>query len=191
MMAKAAKKSTAEQSLPAGHNVTPTDDAILAVAFGLYLRGEEGFDESKAIRKETHKELLERGLNPKAAAIARKIMRQGHAAKMAHVALFKDVLKLLLIGGNPVETDQLDLLTLADPRQPGDDRAFEEGRIAGLWEKGTEANPYDPTSAFGQAWLRGLNQGRTEFDLVMAMGGDELIKAAGNDDGADPFADAA
>lgn len=81
-------------------------------------------------------------------------------------------------------------------RAPIDDRAFEEGKAAGLRGKNPEA-PYDAASKAGQEWLRGWHEGQRIMrdDLQSAMEkrnaakeGDELIQ--GHDDG-DPFAEAA
>lgn len=82
-----------------------------------------------------------------------------------------------------------------DDRTPLEDRAFEEGKVAGLQAKAPEA-PYDAASAAGQKWLQGWHEGQRIMreDLQSAMekrnvakGGDELIQA-GDEDG-DPFED--
>ncbi|WP_157632729.1 hypothetical protein [Hoeflea sp. 108] len=82
-------------------------------------------------------------------------------------------------------------------RTPLEDRAFEEGKAAGLLGKGPEA-PYDAASAAGQAWLQGWHEGQRIMreDLQSAMekrnaakGGDELIQ--GGEEVGDPFAEAA
>ncbi|HEU4986887.1 MAG TPA: hypothetical protein VFT89_07460 [Rhizobiaceae bacterium] len=44
-------------------------------------------------------------------------------------------------------------------RTPIEERAYEEGLAAGKLRKGQGVNPYDPTSAAGQAWLRGEADG--------------------------------
>lgn len=81
-----------------------------------------------------------------------------------------------------------------DDRTPLEDRAFEEGKVAGLQAKAPEA-PYDAASAAGQKWLQGWHEGQRIMreDLQSAMEkrnsakpGDELIQAS--DDG-DPFED--
>lgn len=76
-------------------------------------------------------------------------------------------------------------------RTPLDDRAFEEGKAAGLAGKNPEG-PYDAASSAGQRWLEGWHEGQRIMreDLQSAMekrnsakSGDELIT------GDDPFAD--
>lgn len=84
-----------------------------------------------------------------------------------------------------------------DDRTPLEDRAFEEGKAAGLLGKSPTA-PYDGTA--GQNWLQGWHEGQRIMreDLQSAMEkrnaakGDELIQAGGEDpDVADPFQEAA
>lgn len=81
-------------------------------------------------------------------------------------------------------------------RAPIEERAYDEGLAAGKLRKGQSANPYDPTSAAGQAWLRGEADGNAfvNKDLSQFMegqagaGADELIEGERDDD---PFAEAA
>lgn len=83
-----------------------------------------------------------------------------------------------------------------DPR-PLDEKAFDEGKVAGL--KGLNPEPpHDTGSQAGQAWLRGWHEGqrimREELQSAMekinagSKDGDELIQSADADD---PFAEAA
>ncbi|MEC9244642.1 MAG: hypothetical protein VYB05_07720 [Pseudomonadota bacterium] len=46
-----------------------------------------------------------------------------------------------------------------EDRTPIEERAYEEGLAAGKLRKGQGANPYDATSAAGQAWLKGEAEG--------------------------------
>ena len=76
-------------------------------------------------------------------------------------------------------------------RTPLDDRAFEEGKVAGLTGKDC-APGYDATSPAGQRWIEGWHEGRRVMreDLQAAMEKRNAKVAADND--ADPgFADAA
>lgn len=75
-----------------------------------------------------------------------------------------------------------------EDRTPIEDRAFEEGKAAGLQGKNPDA-PYDAASKTGQGWLQGWHEGQRIMrdDLLTAMekknasnSKDELIK--GSDD---------
>jgi len=76
-----------------------------------------------------------------------------------------------------------------------EERAYDEGLAAGKLRKGQGANPYDPTSSAGQAWLRGeadgnafVNKDLSQFMDGQDSGADELIEGDRDDD---PFAEAA
>ncbi|MBA3576212.1 MAG: hypothetical protein H0W39_01150 [Sphingomonas sp.] len=93
--------------------------------------------------------------------------------------------------GMPVGT-QLDLL--AD-RAPLDERAYRDGEEAGL-RGDTLANPYNEASHEGQEFARGWHDGQGALFAGIKKKAeeasvDELIKGSDEDEGADPFADAA
>ncbi|KFB10359.1 ribosome modulation factor [Nitratireductor basaltis] len=62
-----------------------------------------------------------------------------------------------------------------EDRTPLEERAYEEGLAAGKLRKGQGANPYDATSAAGQAWLKGEAEGNAfaNADLSSALEQDE------------------
>jgi ribosome modulation factor len=85
--------------------------------------------------------------------------------------------------GIPINT-QLDLL---EDRMPLVERAFRDGREAGL-RGDTLASPYNEGSAEGQEWIRGWHEGQGDlFKGIKAKEekAAELIEGPGHDDGGD------
>lgn len=76
-------------------------------------------------------------------------------------------------------------------REPGEDRARREGRKAGATGHGS--NPYDENSVMGRAWADewSKEQKKNQAAMLSSMEKRNAAAAADNDDGADPFADAA
>lgn len=71
--------------------------------------------------------------------------------------------------GRPVSRDQLDMFQTAPQSVPEDEKAEEEGRIAGMLGHSEDQNPFDPASAKGRAWITGFRDGYAQRQLVMSM----------------------
>jgi hypothetical protein len=179
-----AKKVAEQPAANTNHN--HAEDAVLALNVAKLMAADILLDESKADHKAIQDHVVGKGVNLKAYSLARKVVKSGKVNE--YVALFGDTLKMLKILGKPVETQQLDLLTTEDPRQPLDDRAATEGRYAGIMCLPIHDNPYSIDSSAGQAWQKAYGAGEEERKLILALEPDEhsdLIK------GDDPFPEAA
>ena len=70
-------------------------------------------------------------------------------------------------------------------RTPVEDAAYAEGRAVGL-VGGPNANPYGMESIAGQNWQRGLNDGNSERNKIIAESlNDNIIKGSEPDEGGD------
>lgn len=78
-------------------------------------------------------------------------------------------------------------------RTPAVDRAFDEGKRAGMEGKDCSP-PYEPGGEVGQAWLRGWHEGQrvlvSTLDMFKSADAPELIKRESDDHETDDFDDA-
>jgi hypothetical protein len=177
-----AKKVADQPAANTNHN--HAEDAVLALNVAKLLAADILLDESKADYKAIKDHVSGKGVNLKAYALARKVVKSDKVSE--YVTLFCDTLQILKILGKPANPDQFELLVAEDPYQPLDDRASEEGRYAGIMCLPIHENPYSIDSSAGQAWQKAYGAGEEERKLIMALEPDEhsdLIK------GDDPFAD--
>ena len=130
------------------------------------------------------------GLN--AAALKEAMDIRKSSTRDATIAHWRKTLEYLFCWGDGVTKDQLDLFTTIDERLPLDDKAFQDGLIAGMEGFSTSQNPHDLGSPAGQQWMSGWHNGLEQRDLIMALKPKaELIKGAPEDDGEEAFPDAA
>lgn len=181
-MASAARK--AENVVPLREQ-GPAEDAVTALNLGKLKRAKTQFESANGAYRNVLKHVESKGINIAAAKEAIAIAKSGKVdEKIAELKALFDYLKIL---GSAVPKAQLDMFSTEAARTPAVDKARELGRHAGIMGEGSDQNPYDLSSAQGQAWMEAWHGGGKERSLILSMEptSDELISGQSDDEGDD------
>lgn len=155
-MARRKKAETATSNEPGkGHNNPPLNDAERQA---LHFRHVKEYEGALAVKKKGDADLKNCAKRIKAEGGSVKAIKlsielatpEGESAFRARLAEQQEVAAWNGVG---IQVDMF-----ADERQPAEDRAFEEGKRAGM--KGEDRKPpYDPSVPQHQKWLEGYGEG--------------------------------
>lgn len=184
-MAKASSASAANETAGVGHNQAGAGETevLFFVDRRLYLAALEAQKHANKAMKDVGKTIkADLGVNglTMIKAYEKAQTPEGKAEIQAKQEAERQAMGF---AGIPINT-QLDLLT---DRMPLVDRAFRDGREAGL-RGDTLANPYNEASPEGQEYAKGWHEGQTAlFAGITAKqeAAAELIEGPGHDDGGD------
>lgn len=147
----------------------PDQQAIDTVNLGRLRAAQEKYaSEGGSLRSAFAKAELQ-GLNTKASKDALKIAKGGGDAADEFLDHVEEVIRQCALLGIRVERKQLDLFSPVAPSAPEDEKAYTEGRQAGLLGHTEDQNPHAPNTPKGMKWLEGCRQGVTERASVMSM----------------------
>lgn len=164
-------------------------DSHVVVAAARIRAANDGIALAKAAEKQEIERAEGYGLDWAALKEAMKIRKS--ASRDQTISHWKKVLEYLHCWGDGITKEQLELFTTIEERLPIDDKAHQEGRLAGMEGFSTDQNPYDLGTSAGQGWMTGWHFGVGQRDLIMSLKPrDELIKGSAEDDGEGPFPDA-
>jgi hypothetical protein len=159
-------------SVPSTHNQFPDNAPVIAVNLHKIIAAKAAADEARADLAATIKHAKDKGIHLPAAKDAIAAVRSGKVDEM--IAYTKSLFLYLRILRHGVTDDQMSL-DLQSALAPGEERASEDGRFAGMsGDEVTEtANPHALDTRQGQAWLAAFRDGRTQRDTILSMA-DEL-----------------
>ena len=107
------------------------------------------------------------GLHLGAAKRALKVIKSDKVDEM--IDEITKTLEYLRLMGRKVSAPQLDMFIQSPPSAPEDEKAENQGRVAGMMGHQEGHNPFDPASAKGRAWITGFRDGEAQRKLVMSM----------------------
>lgn len=153
---------------PKEHNQpVPPPEAIITVQLSEMRRAQDEAASSNGVMRAAYAKAEAKGVNLAAAKRALKIQKSGKAEEF--VAEMTELLRYLKIMGIGIQKSQLDLFDVATTLAPIDEKAREEGLLAGRWGKPADENPHDLSTPAGQSWLAAHYEGLEERRLVIAM----------------------
>lgn len=107
------------------------------------------------------------GLHLPAAKRALKVIKSDKVDEM--IEEITKTLEYLRLMGREVTAPQLDMFIASPPSAPEDEKAENQGRVAGMMGQSEGDNPFDPASPKGRAWITGFRDGEAQRKLVMSM----------------------
>ncbi|PHQ71756.1 MAG: hypothetical protein COB93_02455 [Sneathiella sp.] len=168
------------------HNTKVSTDAVTAFQLSKLRRSKLEVDSTGNDHHTLTSELEASGLNMKAAKDALKIVKKGKVE--ATVSYLESLTRYLRILGCPLEKQQLDMFEHGTALQPIDEKAYDEGLLAGRMGDDEFDSPHELNSDSGREWARGYDVGQTERGRILAMEAEpsaELIKGDGDADNDD------
>lgn len=107
------------------------------------------------------------GLHLPAAKRALKVIKSDKVDEM--IEEITKTLEYLRYMGRDISAPQLDMFIASPPSAPEDEKAENQGRVAGMMGHSEDQNPHDPASQKGRAWIAGFRDGEAQRKLVMSM----------------------
>lgn len=126
------------------------------------------------------------GLDKWAIKEALKIKKSGEVTLT--VQRLQALMRYLRLLGIPLQAAQLEMFETAPQSQPGEEKAYEQGFGTAMLGESHHDNPHDVSTDFGQAWLRGWNEGckvRSEFQNEEASQAEQSEQTEADQDQAD------
>jgi hypothetical protein len=146
---------------------TPGDEAVIAVNLSKIRTAQAAAASHHGTLRNILKHAEGKGVHLKAAKRALSIVKSGDAD--AWLEETRETTRYLRILRHGITENQLKL-DFGTTLEPLDEKATNDGRIAGLDMEAEEAsNPHDLNTQSGQAWIAAFRQGRSERDIILSM----------------------
>lgn len=146
---------------------TPDDEAVIAVNLSKIRTAQDNAASHHGTLRSVLKHAEGKGVHLKAAKRALAIVKAGDAD--AWLEETRETTRYLRILRHGITENQLKL-DFGTTLEPMDEKAANDGRLAGLDMEATEQdNPHDLNTPNGQAWLAAFRQGRSERDIILSM----------------------
>lgn len=160
-----------------GHNsgLDPAQERAFIREFASIKDAESEIAESRGTLSGIYKRLETAGFEKDDIKFAKSLEKQNVSEVIAKL---KRWLGIAFIMGHPVSR-QMEMFE--KDRTPLEDAAYFEGLGSGRLRR-PNANPYDMSSAPGQAWLRGFHEGTAEANKALAEAMGETISPGTDDD---------